>query len=189
MAQIQQTSYTSYAYLIPSHNTAPRLTRHAREDLARCDHSVRCHFPIKVRGTAKGKKREAPAKEDPPPQDTATTSKVRLSHPTKRKREEVDDPEEGASVIEISSDAAYEDDETLEANPPPRSRGDRKPLGSGTRKAEARPNVTKVDFDSEEELDVHDSEEGDVWTYSHRPHPRRRRRTESPATMADLSDF
>jgi len=185
---VQQTKYTTYAYLIPSLTTS-RLTRHAREDLARCDYSVRCHFHIKARKNAKGKKRATPVEEDVLPQDTATTSSTRPPHQTKREREEADDLEGGEEVIEISSDAVYEDDEILEGDPPPRSRGDQKPLHSGTRKAEARPNVMEVDFDSEEEFNVPDSDDDGVWTYSHRSHPRKRRRTQSPATMADLSDF
>jgi len=186
-AQVQQTKYATYAYLIPS-PAASRLTRYARQDLANCDFSIWCHFAVKVRKSAKGKRRAVSVEEGPPPQDTATTSRAKLSYPVKRKREEVDDPEDDESVIEISSDAVYEDDEVLEADPPPRSRGGRNPLDSGTRKVETRPNVTNVDSDSEE-LYFPDSEEDGVWAYSHRPHPRQRGRTKSPATMADLSDF
>jgi len=180
--QIQQTKYASYAYLIPS-PAASRLTRHAREDLAKCDYSVRCYFPVRVRKNARGKKRAAPV-EEKPPQDTAITSETRPLRPSKRKREEADDPEEDEAVIEISSDVAYEDYEILEVGPSSRSQGGRKPLDSGTQ--EARPNVTKAD--SEEGIDVHDSDE-DVWMYSHRSNPLQRRLTQSPATMADLSDF
>jgi len=126
--------------------------------------------------------------KDPPPQDTATTSGAGPSYLTKRKREEVDDPEGDECVIEISSDAPHGDDEILEADPPPRSRGGWKPLDSGTRKVGTRPHVTIVDSDPTEDLYVPDSEEDDVWGYSHRSNPRRRRRTKSP-TMADLSDF
>jgi len=177
-AQVQQTKYATYAYLIPS-PTASRLTRYAREDLTNPDHSIWCHFAVKVRKPAKGKKRAVPVEEGPLPQDTATTSGAKPSYPTKRKREEVDDPKDDESVIEISSDAMYEDDEILEAGPPPRSRGSGNPLDADTR---------KVDSDSEE-LYFPDSEDDGVWTYSHRPHTRQRRRTKSPATMADLSDF
>lgn len=180
-AQVQQTKYATYAYLIPS-LTASRLTRHAREDLAKCDFSVRCHFPIKEGKSGKGKKRAASVEEDSPPRDAATTSRAKPSYPTKRKREEVDDPGDDENVIEISSDAVYEDDDVLEVSLPPRHVGGRKPLDSGTRKVEARPNIMEVDSDSEEIED-------DVWMYSHRSQPRRRRRTKSPATMADLSDF
>lgn len=182
-AQVQETKYAAYAYLIPS-PTAFRLTRYAREDLASCDFSIRCHFAVKVRKNAKGKRRAVSVDEGPAPQDTATTSRAKPSYP-KRKREEVDDPADDESVIEISSDAVYEDDEILEADPPPRPRRGRNPLDSGTRKAEAKP---RVDSDAEE-LYFPDSEEDGVWIYSHRPHPRQRRRTKSPATMADLSDF
>jgi len=195
---VQQTAYASYAYLIPS-PSASRLTQHAREDLARCNHSVRCHFHIKPRKSAKGKKRAAPAEEDPPLQETASTSRARHSHPTKRKHEELSDPEEGGSVINISSDKEGDDDddELLEVDPPPRSRRGREPLGSLTRKVEARPNVVKVDPDSEEEFYFSDFDEEinaidldeDGWMRSHRSHPRQRRRTKSPPTMADLSDF
>ena len=197
---MQQTAYKSYAYLIPS-PSASRLTQHAREGLARCNHSVRCHFHVKARKSAKGKRRAAPVKEDSPLQETATTSGARYSHPTKRKHEELSDPEECGSVIDISSDTEGgdegEDDELLEADSPPRFRRGREPLGSLTRKAEARPNVVRVDPDSEEEFHSSDFDEGvdaldpdeDSWTYSHRSHPRQRRRTKSPPTMADLSDF
>ena len=185
-AQVQQTKYATYAYLIPS-PAASRLTRYARQDLANCDFSIWCHFAVKVRRSAKGKRRAVSVEEGPPPQDTATTSRAKPSYPVKRKREEVDDPEDDESVIEISSDAVYEDDEILEAEPPPRFRGDRNPLDSGTRTAGARPNVTKVDSDPED--DTVDLEVDDEWRYSHLPHPRQRRRTRSPATMAELSDF
>jgi len=187
VVQLRSTAYTTYTYLIPS-PAASRLTRHAREDLERCEFSVRCHFPIKARKSAKGKRRAVSVEEDPPPQDAATTSRAKPSCPTKRKREEVDDPEDDENVIEISSDVGYEDDEILEAGSPPQFRGGWKPSDSGTRKAEARPNVTNVDSDSEEN-DIADFEGDDVWMYSHRPHPQQRRRTKSPATMADLSDF
>jgi len=198
---VQQTAYTSYAYLIPS-LAASRITQHAREDLARCNHSVRCHFHIKALKTAKGKKRAAPAKGDSPPQEIATTSGTRHSYPTKRKREELSDPEEDGSVINISSDAEGEgedeDEELLKAVPPPRSRrGQELSISLAPQKTEARPNVIKVDFDSgeeiyfsdfNEEIYAPDLDEGD-WMYSHRSHPRQRRRTKSPPTMADLSDF
>ncbi|KAF9652354.1 ATP-dependent DNA helicase [Thelephora ganbajun] len=187
-AQVQQTTYTTYAYLIPS-LTASRITRHAREDLAKCDYSVRCHFPIKVRKNAKGKGRAVSVEGSLPPQNHSSTSRAGPSHLTKRKREEVDDPGDDETVIEISSDAAYGGDEILEADPPPRSRGGQKPLGSGTRKAEARPDVMAVDSDPGEESYVPDSEGDDVWMYSHRPNQRQRRRTKSSTTMADLSDF
>lgn len=186
-AQIQQTKYASYAYLIPS-LTASRLTRHARGDLEKCGFSIWCHFAIKGRKTAKGKRRAMSAEEDPPPQGIATTSRAKPSYPMKRKHEEVDDPEDDENVIEISSDAVYEDDEILEVDSPPRFRRGRNHLDPGTQKAEARPNVTQVDSDPEE-LYASDSDEDDVWTYSHRQHPRQLRRTKSPATMADLSDF
>jgi len=185
---VQQTAYTTYAYLVPS-PTASRLTRHAREDLAACNHSVRCQFHIKARKSAKGKKRAAPVEGDSPLQGTATTSRARPSLPTKRKREEKSVPEDD-DVIDISSDAEDEDedDDILEADPPPRSRGGREPLGSRTWKAEASPNVVRVDPDSEEEIyDL--GFDGDEWMYSHRQQPRQRRRTKSPPTMADLSDF
>lgn len=140
----------------------------------------------------KGKRQAAPAEGDPPVQGTATTSGTRLSLPTKRKREEASDPEEDDDVINISSDTGaadeYDYDDLFEADTPPRSRRGREPLGSLTRKAETRPNVIKVDPDSEEEIDIPDFDEDD-WTYSHRPPPQQRRRTKSPLTVADLSDF
>lgn len=179
---MQQTQYTSYAYLIPS-PTAPRITRYAREDLARCDYSVRCHFHIKVRKNAKGKARALSDDEDPPPQGIATTSRARPLHLTKRKREEVDDQEGDENVIEISSDAAYEDDEILEADPPDRPRGDRKLSNPTTRGVGLRSNVMQAEGWSA------DSEEDEIWIYSQRPKPRQRRRTKSPSTMADLPDF
>jgi len=184
-AQVQQTKYTTYAYLVPS-PAASRLTRYERGGLANCGFSIWCHFAVKVRKSAKGKKRAVSAEEGTPPQNTATTSRAELSYPERRKREGVDDPDDDESVIEISSDAVYEDDEILEADPPPQSRGGRNPLGFGTRKA--RLDVTRVDSDPEEFFSS-DSGEDDGWTYSHRPPPRQRRRTKSPATMADLSDF
>jgi len=184
-AQIQQTKYATCAYLVPS-PAASRLTRYEREDLANCDFSIWCHFAVKVRKSAKGKKRAVLTEEGPPPQNTAATSRAKLSCPAKRKCEEVDDPEDDEGVIEISSDPVSEDDEILEADPPPQFRGGWNPSDSGTRKA--RLNVTKVDSDPEE-FCISDSEEDDDWTYSHRPPPRQRRRTKSPATMADLSDF
>jgi len=183
---VQQTKYTTYAYLIPS-LTASRLTRHARESLNKCEYSVRCHFLIKVRKNAKGKKRAVLVERGPSPQDTVTTSGAGPSYLTKRKREEVDDLEDDENVIEISSDAANGDDEIIEADPPPRSRRGWKPLDSGTRKEGTRHNVTNVDSDPLEDQYVPDSEEDDDWTYSHRSNARRRR-TKSP-TMADLSDF
>lgn len=183
---MQQTKYTTYAYLIPS-LTASRLTRYAREDLARCEHSIRCHFHIKARKPAKGKKRAVSVEEDPPFQEAAPTSRAGPSHPTKRKREEASDLEEDQDIINISSDAD-EDDCLLEVTPPPRSRGGQKPSGSRTQRVETKPNVVNVDLDSEEEIYVPDSDQDD-WVYSHRPQPRQRRRTKSPATMADLSDF
>ena len=185
---MQQTAYKSYAYLIPS-PTASRLTHHSREDLARCNYPVRCHFPIKVRKKAKGKGRAVSPEGDPPPQNTATTSRAKLSHPTKRKRKEADVPEEDDSVIDISSDVAGEDDEILEIDPSPQSRRDRKPLNPRTRKAESKSNVIEMDPDPEEDIEVPDSDDDGVWMYSHRPPPRQRRRTKSPTTMADLSDF
>jgi hypothetical protein len=187
-AQVQQTKYASYAYLIPS-PTASRLTRRARKDLAQCGFSIWCYFPIKERKPAKSKKSVPSVEKGPQPQGAATTSRAKHLCPTKRKREEVDDPEddEDVDVIEISSDAVYEDDEILEANPPPRSRGGRNPLNHDTQEPKARQNVTSVDSDLEEFL-ISDSGEDNVWTYSHRPHRRQHRRTKSP-TMADLSDF
>jgi len=183
--QVQQTKWSTYAYLVPSPATS-RLTRYEREDLANCDFPIWCHFTVKVKKSAEGKKRAVPAEEGPPPQNTATTSRAKLSCPAKRKHGGVDDPEDDESVIEISSDPVSEDDEVLEADPPPQSRGGWDPLDLGTRKA--RLNVTKVDSDPEE-FCLSGSEEDDGWTYSHRPPPRQRRRTKSPATMADLSDF
>lgn len=187
-AQVQQTKYASYAYLIPS-PIASRLTRHARKDLAQCGFSVWCHFPIKERKPAKSKKSVLSAENGPQPQGAATTSRAKPLCPTKRKREEVDDPEddEDVDVIEISSDAVYEDDEILEDDPPPRSRGGRNPVNPDTQKPGARQHVTIVDSDPEESLES-DFGEDSVWTYSHRPHQRRHKRTKSP-TMADLSDF
>ena len=184
-AQVQQTKYASYAYLIPS-PIASRLTRHARKDVAQCGFSIWCHFPIKGRKTANRKKSAASVEKGPQPQGAATTSRAEPLCPAKRKREEVDDPEddEDVDVIEISSDAVYEDDEILEADPPPQSRRGRDPLNQ---KPEVRQNVTTVDSDPEEFL-ISDSGEDNVWTYSHRPHQRQHRRTKSP-TMADLSDF
>ena len=184
--QVRQTQYASYAYLVPS-LAAPKITRHAREGLAKCDYSIRCHFPIKVRKNAKGKARALSDDDESLPQGTATTSMARPPHLTKRKREEVDDQEGGENVIEISSDVC-EDDEILEADLPPRSRRGQKLFDSSTRAEGPRSNVMKVDSDLEE-WSVADSEEDDIWIYSHRPKPRQRRRTMSSATMADLSDF
>ena len=115
------------------------------------------------------------------------------------------DPEEGGGVIDISSDSEGEaegededeDEELLRAVPPLRSRRGREPpVSLAPRKAEARPNVVRVDPESEEEIYFSDFDEEiyaldneDDWTYSHRSHPRQRRRTKSPPTMADLSDF
>lgn len=124
------------------------------------------------------------AEGDPPSREISTASEVKL---VKRKREEVDDLEEAENVINISSDAEDDDDEIIEASPPPRSRGRQKSSNPHTWKAEARPNVIGVDSDPEEEIHISDVDEDGVWMYSHRP--QRRRRTESPATMADLSDF
>lgn len=124
--------------------------------------------------------------EEDPPQGIATTSKVRQ---VKRKRKEVNESEENENVINISSDAEDGDEEILEATPPPRSRGGRKPSNSRIRKVEVKPDVMGVDSGPEEDIHISDSDEDGSWMYSHRPRPRRRRRTESPATMADLSDF
>ena len=186
---MQQTAYTSYAYLIPS-ITAPRLTRYMREDLARCEYPVQCHIPVKVRKNLKGKKRAVSVEDDPPLQDAATTLNARPSHPTKRKHDEGDDPEE-VEVINISSDVEDEGNELLEAGPLPQSRGGANSLNSRTREAETRPDVMRVGFDSDDEFCISSfgDEEDEAWTYSHRPHPRQRRRTKSPTTMADLSDF
>lgn len=182
--QVQQTQYRTNAYLIPS-LTAPRITRHPREDLAKCDYSIRCHFPMKVKIT-KGKARAPLDDEGPPPQGIASTSRARPPHLTKRKRKEVDDQEDDENVIEISSDVV-DDDEIFEADHPPRPLGGQKLLGSSTRGAEPR---SYVIVDSEPEgWSGPDSEEGDIWMYSHRPKPRQRRRTKSPSTMADLPDF
>ena len=123
---------------------------------------------------------------DPLPQETAT--RAGPSRLTGKKRKEADDPEDDGDVIEISSDVAYEDDEIFEADPPPRPQGGRKPSGSGARGAGSRPDVMNVDSDPEE-WNGADSEDDDVWVYSHRPKPRQRRRTKSPPTMADFSDF
>jgi ATP-dependent DNA helicase Q1 len=183
--QVQQTQYTSYAYLIPS-LAALRITRYAREDIAKCDYSVQCYFPIKVRKTANGKTRALSDDEDPPPQGTTTSSGARPQ--TKRKREEVDDQEDDENVIEISSDVVYEDDEILEADSPHRSLGGQKLLDSGAWGVGSRPDVVNVDSDPEG-WSVADSEEDNGWSYSHMPKPRQRRRTKSPPTMADLSDF
>lgn len=189
-AQVHQTQYASYAYLIPSF-TAPRITLYARKDLGKCDYSVRCHFPIKVRKITKGKARSLSDDDsDPPPQGSATTSGARPPHLTKRKHGEMDDQEDDddENVIEISSDVADEDDEILEADPPPRSRGGQKLLDSSTRGVGSGYDVI-VDSDSEERY-PHDLEgDDDIWMYSHRPKPRQRRRTKSPPTMADLPDF
>jgi hypothetical protein len=171
---VRQTKFTSYAYLIPSANTH-LITRNMREDLAKSNFSVRCHFPIKVRGTAKGKNRAAAVEEDPQLQDTATDSETRPSHPTKRKREVEDDSEDDENVIEISSED--EDDEPIEVDSSPRSRG-QNILGSSTGWERNAPEV------------LSDSGEGGdaVWIKSLRQKPRQRRRTQ-PGTMADLSDF
>lgn len=182
-AQVQRTQYATYAYLIPS-LTASRITRHTRGGIPKCDYTISCHFPIRARKGMNGKKRAESVDKEPPPQGIATTSGARPSHPTKRKHEGTEDPEDDGNVIEISSDAVYEDDEVLEADPPPRSWGTHKPFrGSGTGEGGSRPNAMQVDSDSEGEWN------DDGWTYSHRQKPRQRRRTKSPATMADLSDF
>ena len=138
----------------------------------------------------KGKPRALSDDEDSdlPPRGAATTSGARPRYLPKRKRGEVDDQEGDENVIEISSDVVYEDDEILEANPPPQSRGGQKLLNPSTRGVGSRSSVVKVDSDPEG-WSVADSEEDDIWTYSHRPKPRQRRRTKSPSTMADLSDF
>lgn len=181
--QVQETQYATYAYLIPS-LTASRITRHARGEIAKCDYTISCHFPVKVRKSVNGKKRAKSVEKESPPQGIATTSGARPSHPTKRKHEETDDLEDDGDVIEISSDVVYEDDEVLEADPPPRPRGIHNSFrGSGTGGGGSRPSAMQVDFDSGEEWN------DDGWTYSHRQKPRQRRRTQSPATMADLSDF
>lgn len=171
---MQQTAYKTYAYLIPSPNTR-LITQNAREDLAKSDFSVRCHFPTRVRGTAKGKKRAVAAEEDPQLQDTATNSGARPSPPTKRKREVEDDPEDDASVIEISSES-----EPLEVDSSPPSRGENI-LGSSIRRG-WEPNDLEVLSDSGGGGDA-------AWMRSFRQKPRQRRRTQSPGTMADLSDF
>lgn len=119
---------------------------------------------------------------DPSHQDAASTPGAGPSCPTKRKRRE-DDPEDDDDVIEISSDAVCEDDDSiLEVGPPPKPRKGPKPLDIGNRGA---PSVSS----SEEEWNDPDSGEDDVWIYSHRPKRRRRSRTKSPTTVADLSDF
>ena len=185
--QVQQTKYTSYAYMVPS-LIAVRITRYAREDLVRCEYSVPCHFPIKVRKNAKGKARALSDDEDLLPQGTATASGARPL--TKRKREEVDDQDgdDDENVIEISSDGVCEDDEILEADPPSRPRGGQKFLDSSTLGAGSKSNVVNVDSDSEG-WSAADFEEDDSWMYSHRSKPRQRRRTKSPSTMENLSDF
>jgi hypothetical protein len=190
-AQVHQTTWTAYAYIIPSF-TASQITRFARDDLGNCGVSVRCYLPSKARKTGKGKKRATSGGEDPPLPDTATTSRSGPSQLT-GKRKRMDDPEEDGSVIEISSDVAYEEDEEdeiSEADPSPRSRsrGGLKPLNSGTRGAGSRPQVMDVDSGPEEWM-AGDSKDDEGWMFSQRSNPRHRRRTKLTSTMADLPDF